>query len=302
VSETCFCQECHKSLVTVEVEPGQRLRCGNCFHTFQYGKIEKSSTDRLAWRSFWLGIFSLFFCSFTGIPAFIFGVKSLGRMRFNNPPVGDKIAAMLGTVLGGVFGIFGGLVALIAAIAPFIYWQHFANPETPEEIEVLYAQYFDSPFPDHLIPLRGAQVLDGQSFFTFADSTESDQQTAFLYLQYNSSAAQQFSVQFNNNLQRRILPGIKSARPSEETKLNWRISDVEVPITKAIFRSDELLNPGEADNGAPPDSEVLAVQYYGVVKDRRRVFGVSMTVRYPHPYFDEDRIQQLFNSFREKEK
>ena len=100
------CQHCKSKVVTVGLNTGQQIRCANCLTIWTFGKVETDATDRLAWRSFWLGLSSILFLFFTGIPAIYYGVRSLLRMRFVKPKKRDRAAAIAGTTMGGCFGIF----------------------------------------------------------------------------------------------------------------------------------------------------------------------------------------------------
>lgn len=207
-------------------------------------------------------------------------------MRFNTPRPSDRIAAVMGTVLGAFFGVFGGLAILIAGVAGLVFWSQFSNPETPEEITQLYARYFQSETPSGLIPIRGAQAIKGQAFFVFADTKDSRNQSVLLYMFYSRATAQQLRTQIESNLKTRGLREIESSEPRETTNLIWQIFDTDVPVTKSVFC--------EQVDGI----EVEFVQYYGVFRERLRTLGLSVTVKQPHPVFDEQRVKELFNSFQ----
>lgn len=285
MSETCACLECHKTLVTAGITPGQRVRCGHCSHTFQFGKDQTSTADRLAWKSLYFGIASFLFCAFTGIPAFIYGVRSLMRMRFNTPRKADQIAAVTGTILGSFFGVFGSLVLMISSVAGLLLWNQFSRSDSPEEISQLYAEYFRSEIPRDLEPLEGSQAIKGQAVFMFADSTDADHQTVLLYLQYSRAAAQPLRPQIEANLRRARLSQITSSEPEEVTRLDWLIFDTEVPITKSVFVEQT------------EEGEVEFVQYSGIFKERLRTLGISITIKQPHPVYDEEQVKEIFNSF-----
>lgn len=285
MSETCSCLECHKTLVTAGITPGQRVRCGHCSHTFQFGKDQTSTADRLAWRSLYFGIASFLLCAFTGIPAFIYGVRSLMRMRFNTPRKSDQIAAVTGTILGSFFGVFGSLALVISSVAGLLLWNQFSRADSPEEISKLYAEYFRSEIPRDLKPLEGSQAIKGQAVFMFSDSSDADSQTVFLYLQYSRAAAQPLRPQIEGNLRRAKLSQMTFSEPQQVSRLDWQIFDTDVPVTKSVFVEQT------------EEGEVEFVQYFGLLKERLRTLGISITVKQPHLVYDEEQVKELFNSF-----
>ena len=110
------CQQCDATLIADGLPQGQQVRCVKCAHLFRLGEEKKTSADRLAWRSFWLGLSSLLCMFFTGIPAIYYGIRSLLRMRFIKPRPKDRFAAVSGTLMGGCFGMSGAVIACFAAI------------------------------------------------------------------------------------------------------------------------------------------------------------------------------------------
>ena len=141
------CPKCEATLIADGLAEGQQVRCVQCATLFRLGEEQKTSADRLAWRSFWLGLSSLVFLFLTGIPAIYYGIRSMLRMRFTKPRPKDQFAAVSGTMLGGCFGVIGGgMIVSFAAILGFTLLS-VNRPATQEEKLEMYAGVFASDPP-----------------------------------------------------------------------------------------------------------------------------------------------------------
>lgn len=74
-------------------------------------------TSKLAITSFVLGLSTLIFLFFTGIPALICGHLSLGKIKRSNGALGGKGFAITGLVLGYVSFLLTVVIASLAALA-----------------------------------------------------------------------------------------------------------------------------------------------------------------------------------------
>ena len=308
------CQRCQTTLVADGILTGQRIRCANCSHQFRFGEEEKTSTDRLAWRSFWLGLSSLILLFFTGIPAIYFGVRSLLRMRFTQPRPRDRFAALAGTAMGGCFGLAGGFIVFFSAavIAATLYTMERAKG--PEDVRQLYGQIFQNEMPTDLVAQGGLGVLRSQYFFEFCVRQNDEYPTMEIHLLHNKSAFQQTSAQMLSIFRSNHKGYPLRLKERNHEQLNWRFVDQDIDIMKIVFEIGmvEIDSNGKAANNPPtnspaslaldnqPDSANTVLQYYGICKSSNTITGMSVLVKQPHPVYTEEKIRELFASMRLK--
>ncbi len=239
------CQKCAATLVVEELSPGQQVRCAKCAHVFRLGEEQKTSANRLAWRSFWLGLSSIVLLFFTGLPAIYYGIRSLLRMRFIKSRPKDRFAAVAGTAMGGCFGVIGGAMVVSSAAVIALTILTINRPDTAEEKQQLYAQIFASEMPPELLLDRAISVLNSQHFFDFFDHEEPEKRTVRVHLLHHNTNFQPMRAQVVGQLRDRTLklPGKKLVEKSSEL-LSWKMLDQDVEIRKITF---DVLPDDQAD-------------------------------------------------------
>ena len=273
---------------------------------FRLGEEQKTSADRLAWRSFWLGLSSLVLLFFTGLPAIYYGIRSMLRMRFIKSRPKDRFAAVAGTAMGGCFGVIGGtmIVSFAAIIAITILTVN--QPKTAEAKQQLYSQIFASEMPPELLLDRAVSVLNSQHFFDFFDNEEPEQRTIRVHLLHHNANFQPMQTQVVAQLRDRSLklPGKKLVEKNSEL-LSWKMLDQDVEIRKTIFEilPDDQAEETESESGSGTAAESesangVAIQYYGICKSPFGFTGMTVIAKQPQSLFSEEKIRELFASIQ----
>ena len=232
------CQTCNSKLVTDGLLPGQRFRCASCKTIFRFGKIEKVPTNKLAWRSFWLGISSIILMPITGIPAMYYGIRSLLRMRFVQTKPGDRAAAVIGTALGGCFGLFFGFLAMMVLGIGLASYMTYNTYDSPDEVTQRCDEIFEFEVPSGFKPVKAETALGLQKSFDFADKNDESQRTARLHLRYLGSAMQTNEARLIESLASKSVKGEFGAVRSSELK-RWTMIGEETDVRKTVFEASE---------------------------------------------------------------
>lgn len=304
------CQQCAAPLVSEGLLQGQQVRCAKCAHVFRLGEEQKTSADRLAWRSFWLGLSSLILLFFTGLPAIYYGIRSMLRMRFIKSRPKDRFAAVAGTAMGGCFGVLGSgmVISFVAIIALTILTVN--KPEDLEEKRQLYAQAFSNEMPADLFFDRAVCVLRSQYFFDFFDEEESENRSLRVHLVHHKSNFQPMQSQVVVQLRDRSLkiPGKKLVEQNSEL-LHWSMLNQDIEVRKIVFAMEpdedaretdsdaELAATSEAELATTSEAEPSTgevIQYYGICKSPLGFSGMTVIAKQPQVVFTEERIRVLF--------
>lgn len=314
------CQFCKENLVTDGLNAGQQLRCANCQGIMRFGDAEKIATDRLAWRSFWLGLASFVFLFFTGIPAVYYGVRSLLRMRFVKPKRSDQAAAVLGTTMGGCFGIAVG--ALLTTIGIVSLAVAFTRWDSSDERAILaqLPKHFQFELPPDVRPLMGRSVLNSQYEYSFGDQRDGSKRHFRIVLAYIPKSLSSNRNQLLATLSNRQLNGTEKGQRERLELLDWKLAGQTIKVRKTVFRlSTEAPEVAAvATEGGPPSPEAAAAddrpailpdvvagavpeeaglvthQYVGAVSDKNGYYGVTILL---HPDFvsvTEDDVKAIF--------
>ncbi len=303
------CQNCQTELVSDGIVSGQQVRCVHCRHVFCFGREEKLSADRLAWRSFWLGLASMCCIFFTGIPAIYFGVRSLLRMRFTKVRPRDRFAAAAGTVMGGCFGLFGGLFAIASAAIIGVTFYSLEHAKEPSAIQAMFDRSLVAELPSELVPWKGISVLESMYYFDFVDIVDEGARTVRVRIVCHKGVFQQPGGQVNADLKSCRIGEIDYSTPFHAEKLKWTILDEPVEVTKLYYQNTN--EPGkvegtDSENGLA-DATTLesrksaagtVVRYYGLIKQPQLLIGIAVVMQLPQPEMTEDRIRGLFSSVR----
>lgn len=281
------CQFCKTSLVTDGVSSGQQIRCASCHAISRFGKIENVAADRLAWRSFWLGISSILLLMITGIPAMYYGIKSLLRMRFVKPKRSDQAAAMVGTMLGGCFGIFGGFIGLCALIIALISF--LTSSETKDAAQVVQqcSQYFDFESPE-VIPTK-AVAKASTHVFEFANKDKLEDRSVAIRLIFLQNALQPNDAIMHRLLKSMKINKMKLGKHLGSEFLDWKMNSNDIEIRKAIFdrrpddpdsNSNASPSPADTNSDGDFDAEIIRQgitrQYIGYQRYQNGLYGVAI--------------------------
>ena len=161
------CPDCHSELRFLELSAQTSIRCCICnsvFGTASNGRIH-SVVNRFAIWSFVLGLSSLFCMIFTGIPAIIFGTKSLKQIRQSKNRQHGKVYSYLGIGSGILFGVgISALLFFIVTAAAITYFT-FENLIDKNVVEQKFSEVAVAKFPDDL-PLVNANQIFGVYVFS----------------------------------------------------------------------------------------------------------------------------------------
>ncbi len=288
------CQVCNSKLVTHGLSPGRQIRCANCLSLSRFGKIEKVATDQLAWRSFWLGISSILFLTITGIPAIYYGVRSLLRMRFIRPERRDRAAAIIGTTLGGCFGIFVGIIAVCSLFFGLInYWTY---EETTDATEVAQrcSRYFEFASP-RVIPVKASSAMNSQYLFDYADQTDIESQALGIRLAFIRAGIQPNETTMGIQL-KKMRAGKSSFGANHEAEfLDWQFNGQPINVKKSVF--SRTVNPG-SDEETTEETHRL---YWGYVHGNHGVHGMSVVFDPDRCDLTDSEVKEIFASTRVKD-
>ena len=161
------CPDCHSELRFLELSAHASIRCCICnsvFGTASNGRIH-SVVNRFAIWSFVLGLSSLFCMIFTGIPAIIFGTKSLKQIRQSKNRQHGKVYSYLGIGSGILFGVgISALLFFIVTAAAITYFT-FENLIDKNLVEQKFSEVAVAKFPDDL-ELKNANQIFGVYVFS----------------------------------------------------------------------------------------------------------------------------------------
>ncbi|MEL7497900.1 MAG: hypothetical protein AAFN77_09840 [Planctomycetota bacterium] len=323
IRSTIVCEGCQSALVTKGILAGQIIRCGRCGKISQMGTSEALATDRMAWRSLWLGISSIFLLFITGLPAVYYGVKSLLRMRFVRPKKSDRIAAITGTALGGCFGIFIGSFVAMVGLFVLIVTMDIKRSQNPAEIKEFLAKVCTISMPTELegFDFDGILFNSNQSF-EFGDAKKYSDQTFRIRILYQRST---IGINRNTMIQQMREVYVSSSRMKIDKDgtemLLWNIDDESVDVQKRIFtltpkKNAESQNvsedgnevsssdqPDEATSGESTESTKsqtpeIVKHYFGVITRESGIYGFVVYVNETRRPTTDEEIQQIIETLK----
>ncbi|MFK7767867.1 MAG: DUF4190 domain-containing protein [Mariniblastus sp.] len=281
------CQQCNSNLITDGLTPGQQIFCAHCRNLSRFGEIEKVATDRLAWRSFWLGLSSIVLLFFTGIPAIYFGIKSLLRMRFVKPKSSDRTAAIAGTAMGGCFGVLMGSTIIAGLlIALFI---HLGSERVNEPALVLEKckTNFEFQQPRDTVPVLAASELGNMSEYLFADSQEPKDRFACIHLLYAGQGIRADRRAFILRLSNRRITSDDERDHETATVFKWEMDGSPTSVNYKIYAAH--LDENDPENNAPETHH-----YYGFLERQGEYYGISVAFDPEKRKMTESEVKQIF--------
>jgi len=285
-----ICHVCNSKLVIEGLTSGQQFRCANCHSLSRFGKVEKVATDRLAWRSLWLGISSILLLTITGIPAIYYGVRSLLRMRFVKPERRDQAAAIIGTTLGGCFGIFVGFIAVCGLMMGLINYLTYEQSTEPAEVAERCGQYFEFSSP-HVVPIRASATMYSQYLFDFADSPEIENRKLVIRLAFIRAGLQPNDAVMTQQLRKQRCGKTSFGDNHEETKFtDWQFSGRPVTVTKSVYLRS--INPDTEEE----TREETHRHYWGYIESNHEFYGMSVVFEPDTHDFSDSEVKDIFAS------
>lgn len=286
------CQECDSRLVTDGLIPGQQIRCANCQAFSTFGKVEKVATDRLAWRSFWLGISSILLLTITGIPAVYYGVRSLLRMRFLRSERRDRMAAIIGTSLGGCFGVFVGFMVMCVVTIGLIRTMTSEETTDPTEVVAKCEQFFGFTVPQQLMPAQASSALNNQYLFDFSDRPHSEiaDRKMLIRLAFVRASIQPNQIVIANQLKKKRLGSTPFGNEHRSEYLDWRIDGQPINVKRSIF---SRVVSGDSKEETTVETHR---QYWGYVRRTNGMYGMVVMFE-PGTYeLSEAEVKEIFAS------
>ena len=139
------------------------IRCASCGNIFRRDFARSRDTDRMAWRSLWLGLASIVLVFFTGIPAIYYGVRSLLRMRYRPAEKRDRTAAIAGVGLGSIFGLVIGPCVAMFGLIVLVGFMSAERTSDPIEIAAIMDEFCEMDYPEEFEFVRGRQAIQTKS-------------------------------------------------------------------------------------------------------------------------------------------
>lgn len=292
---TLVCERCQAVMITRGMSPGQRLRCGRCGNLTRFGTDDNVGTHRLAWRSFWLGLASILLLFLTGIPAVYYGIRGLLRMRFVRSKTSDRVAAVAGTMMGGIFGVLIG-VPLVAAVAmgALAIWTS-ERVTDPVAIQQRLDEVMSVDLPEDLVGVRSVHVLNSQNMFDFADDDEVEDRTIFIRLLYHTHAMAMQNGFVLKNLESHKVPSPNRRISEKSQTYTWDINGHETKVRQRVYLADRKND--ESDPTATVGPETYH-HYYALFPENGNFYGFSLTINMDRRPMSLEQVKQLAQSIK----
>ncbi len=315
------CTSCNSNLVTDGLTSGQQYRCANCYSFSRFGKLDRIAADRLAWRSFWLGISSVLLLTLTGIPAIYYGIRSLLRMRFVRPKRGDQAAAVIGVTLGGFFGVFIGFISFCAVLIGLLGMLTSTESRDPEQVKLGCSKFFE--FEHHTIkPFRSNTTLDTQFIFQFSNDQKTETENAEtenaetenvnVTLVHLRKSLQSSDASMLAMLRRKRLRGKRTGNSIGTDVFEWSMNGEAMDVKRTIYSSTPRRsegNPEGSDESKGPDNSVGTENrdanqapdthhYFGYQKIDGSFYGVGLTHFPTESGLSQSDVKAMFEAIR----
>lgn len=279
------CESCQRPLL-LEGE-SILVRCSACGKISERDANRSKATDRMAWRSLWLGLASVFFLFLTGLPAIYYGVRSLLRMRYTAAEKGDRVAAVGGITSGLFFGlVIGPCFAFFAIIIAAIALTR-VETEVPAEIISLQDRLIEIEIPKSFQPEEGVSMLNSQHIIIWVKRAN-DHRQAFLQLgvHENAQSSQLFSM--SNIIKSRVLYGRDPHKELESESLVWNICGKEMKVIKTKMTQD---HEGET---------IPITRYHCAFFLNGQCVGIALVHRDSDEEFSDEMAKTMFESLWQK--
>jgi hypothetical protein len=288
------CERCDSQLAITGISAGRPVCCASCGNIFEIGKSQ-TAPDKWARRSLWLGISSVLFLCFTGLPALYLGFRSLLRMRHIKARPEDRAAAIAGTILGALFGLLGGFCLLSTGAMALVVVLTFEVVRDEEQVLGMLAETAHIELPADIKPESGLRILNSQTRIQFTDSNDAAKRRVMVLLMHFAPIMQGNINQLPNELRNaKFHSSVRGDIKSREI-LAWQMNGVPVDIVKQI----ELIEENPESENSNPDVEKRAElhRYFGHFRTYLGVYGLLVIARQPESGISEDEIRKIFQSY-----
>ena len=292
------CPQCESILLTEVFQTSNAVRCAACGNVAILQGQSSTQANQYAWRSFWLGLTSIVLLGLTGIPAILYGVRSLLQMRFVRSQKNDRRAAVAGIALGVLFGFVGtAVVALVGGFA-LVFTLVIEETKEPERVLEILATIGSIEVPEGFHPVEARRFEGNFRRIDWRDGAKPESANGRIRLVKAVSEAQFGDMQIAKakaefDLHRDI--EIEGSSRESET-LSWKFANE----TRDVTRMTDVAVEG--------DFEV--VHYFATNKpnekqtenqklEPREVIALAITIRKPGKYSEED-VKKVFESFEPK--
>lgn len=263
------------------------IRCASCGNISSATNRQTTEVHRHAWRSLWLGLSSILLLFLTGIPAIWYGVRSLLRMRFVRSQSKDRIAAVVGVILGVVCGIAG--TASVALIGGFIALFMLSMEETkdPERIDEILATIGSVEVPVDFEAIEASRFTNEFSNVTWRDGAKAEDAMARMRLVVTrqGTALRNTQISVTKN-QFRLYRNLKIDADSRKFEiLSWEIAARDCDVVKTTEAAKE--------------GDFNAVRYATQLdsENEKQTYVLAVSIREPGKYKEED-VKKIFESFK----
>ena len=288
------CENCNASLALPNSsQPSSLLRCANCGTVFRTGAAENGSPDKLARRSMWFGIASLFLGCLAGIPAIYYSIRSFIQMKHTPTGGPDKFAAATGAILGGFGTLFISMVLLIVAGIAAVAMLFTNESKDPKVVLAKLDHACSIEMPEQFETEQCVTVLNMLTLVRFVDDQDPEKRSARLAVVRFFAQTDMNREQFSERLRELDLdnPWEEDVFIESTETLDWNVNGKPTTVIKETI-------PGTG----PDDQAFELIRYHVLLKNvqaghRKEDFGLSIAIRTPNETFDEAAIQKIFESF-----
>ena len=286
---TIQCDQCEQSLL-LEGESAL-IRCASCGNIFDRDFTRSGDTDRMAWRSLWLGLASILLMFFTGFPAIYYGVRSLLRMRYRPTAKRDRTAAVAGVGLGAFFGLVIGPCISLFGLMILIAVMSTDRSTDPVEIAAMLDEFCELDYAEEFEFIRGSQTFQTRSI-RWALNTDEEPVKRLVRMELTYFGG---FMKDNNSFNVRSITRSEaliddSFQLNQSTDLmGWTMSQGK----EIEARRDELEEVIEGET-------ILSHRYSGICMCDKGLFGLAVCVRQPDAALSEEQVKAIFASCRSK--
>lgn len=294
------CLQCQSELLIDVDSSANSIRCAACGSTASRNHESAEQANRLAWRSLWLGLSSIVFLCFTGIPAIWLGIRSLLQMRFTQKRIQDQRAAVVGVAMGLLFGILGSAIAIVAGLLVVVFSWTTSSPETPEEILAFQESIGKIELPDSIQPVRGRGMIGQFKQTMWDDSSESkEDQSCRIRIVRGMQNSQIGRGQIAELRDMNLGLDLKIEPNPEISELSWQFCGKPIVVVKTVMKvqlPDSTLIRYVAKT-IGDNRSVTQTESQGNSSAQKDDFGIGVVIREPSRWSEDD-VKAIIESFQ----
>jgi len=228
------CPYCQVELLTVGTQASDLVRCSSCGRRFTFGiGTDAVRISRLAVASLVAGISSLLLGILSGVPAVLFGLSALRRIRRSENRLRGRLLAISGIVSGSVLGLScSAFFVLLVLFASAVH----TTKDQAETMEMA-AKLGTFDLPSEVKAISGDQVPMGLMVIRYADHRQMSKAGVLItrvhyphWMGFTRNQAKSQVVYYQKSLR-----GVEIDDEEEFTRV---IDGEEVIVTRQIRRGD----------------------------------------------------------------